>query len=377
MVATTSAARIAANRLNAQKSSGPKTAAGKARSRANALKHGLTGAGVALPTEDQSRVAARFVQFQEDMGPSDMLGMVLVQEMALMSVRLDRAARHEAAVLAAAVGRAAVEFDLARLAEVDRLFETIAANPGENQRRLLTIPEGVDRLIEALSAAKNQIEGGQARFWGEEERGQIEAFFGRRRVFFPISPTSALLEAIGGDFRWFGIDHPAHQLNPAVKQTWARNELIAAIHGELARLGTVRAGLDLAALGRERQGSADRALFDTGPDATYARRYEANAARRFSRALRDFQANEAMTGEEVTDEVDDPAAEQETSQPNEPSAEVNPSTAVAVNWQNEPTAPSFPSLPRQNEPKGSASQPPRRPVGARSDRPARRDVPVS
>jgi hypothetical protein len=37
----TSQARIEANRKNARRSTGPKTAAGKARSRANALKHGL------------------------------------------------------------------------------------------------------------------------------------------------------------------------------------------------------------------------------------------------------------------------------------------------------------------------------------------------
>ena len=41
-------AERAARRANAQHSTGPKTAAGKQRSRANALKHGLAGAGVVL-----------------------------------------------------------------------------------------------------------------------------------------------------------------------------------------------------------------------------------------------------------------------------------------------------------------------------------------
>ena len=40
-----------ANRRNAQKSTGPTTDEGKAISRRNALKHGLTGQGVALPDE--------------------------------------------------------------------------------------------------------------------------------------------------------------------------------------------------------------------------------------------------------------------------------------------------------------------------------------
>ena len=43
-----SPARLAANRLNAQKSTGPRTEEGKSRSRANALKHGLC-ASVVVP----------------------------------------------------------------------------------------------------------------------------------------------------------------------------------------------------------------------------------------------------------------------------------------------------------------------------------------
>src|SRR5256885_551006 len=52
-----SAAQIAANRRNSQLSTGPKTDEGKARSRRNALKHGLTGEGVALPDEAAAEVA--------------------------------------------------------------------------------------------------------------------------------------------------------------------------------------------------------------------------------------------------------------------------------------------------------------------------------
>jgi hypothetical protein len=41
--------QVAANRLNAQRSTGPRTPAGKARVSFNALKHGLTGREVVLP----------------------------------------------------------------------------------------------------------------------------------------------------------------------------------------------------------------------------------------------------------------------------------------------------------------------------------------
>jgi hypothetical protein len=50
----TSEARIQANRQNALRSTGPKTEAGKERSRQNGLKHGLTGSGVVVAENEAS-----------------------------------------------------------------------------------------------------------------------------------------------------------------------------------------------------------------------------------------------------------------------------------------------------------------------------------
>jgi hypothetical protein len=47
------AAQIAANRANAQKSTGPRTVEGKRRSSLNSLKWGLTAATLVLPHEDE------------------------------------------------------------------------------------------------------------------------------------------------------------------------------------------------------------------------------------------------------------------------------------------------------------------------------------
>ena len=51
-----SEARIAANRANARKSTGPKTPEGKAISRANALKHGLCANVVVPETRPSFRI---------------------------------------------------------------------------------------------------------------------------------------------------------------------------------------------------------------------------------------------------------------------------------------------------------------------------------
>ncbi|MGE3852566.1 MAG: hypothetical protein AB7K09_12555, partial [Planctomycetota bacterium] len=59
----TSNARIEANRRNAQRSTGPRTAAGKERSSRNGWRHGLTATTVVAPGED----AAAFDHYRLDM----------------------------------------------------------------------------------------------------------------------------------------------------------------------------------------------------------------------------------------------------------------------------------------------------------------------
>src|SRR5260370_7366817 len=62
-------ARIARNRANAQHSTGPKTEAGKKRSSLNALRHGLTGHTIVLPTEDLAAYERFTKRFFDDLKP--------------------------------------------------------------------------------------------------------------------------------------------------------------------------------------------------------------------------------------------------------------------------------------------------------------------
>ena len=76
---TSRSARAESNRRNAQKSTGPRTAAGTARSRFNALKHGMTARAPLLPEEDASELAAQLLELGDDLQPGNKLEAMLVE----------------------------------------------------------------------------------------------------------------------------------------------------------------------------------------------------------------------------------------------------------------------------------------------------------
>ena len=85
-----SQAQVSANQANAQLSSGPKTAEGKAKSSRNALKTGLTGHTVLLPTDDAERYEAHLLSYAERFDPQDDLETELVQSIADCRWRIGR-----------------------------------------------------------------------------------------------------------------------------------------------------------------------------------------------------------------------------------------------------------------------------------------------
>ncbi len=96
---TTSAARIEANRRNAQKSTGPRTQAGKERSRFNAVKHGQRATLPILPGEDESILQNRMDSWMITLDPRDDVERYLVERAVHVSWQLDRADRAWAARL--------------------------------------------------------------------------------------------------------------------------------------------------------------------------------------------------------------------------------------------------------------------------------------
>ena len=103
--------RLAANRANAQLSTGPTTSAGKAVSSLNAVKTGLTGRTVLLPTEDAAAYEMHIESFRREFQPVGERETQLVQNLADTQWRLDRIPNLEAGLFALGCRRYADLFE--------------------------------------------------------------------------------------------------------------------------------------------------------------------------------------------------------------------------------------------------------------------------
>jgi hypothetical protein len=91
-----SESKLQANRRNAGRSTGPRTSAGKARSRFNALKHGLTAKAVVLPDLEDPKDFKRVLKgYRRQLKPKGALEKTLVQQLAASFQRTVRALRVE------------------------------------------------------------------------------------------------------------------------------------------------------------------------------------------------------------------------------------------------------------------------------------------
>jgi hypothetical protein len=93
-----SLSQLRANRANAKRSTGPKTAVGKLKSRYNALKHGLSAKQIIIGDEDPSEYEALLNGLIEDYAPASSLEFELIEQLAAKSWRMRRIPRFEAAI---------------------------------------------------------------------------------------------------------------------------------------------------------------------------------------------------------------------------------------------------------------------------------------
>ena len=117
--------RAEINRRNAQRSTGPKSQAGKERSRFNALKHGCRARLPILPGEDPDAYQDRLDAWIDKFQPRDAVETYMVERAVHASWQLDRADRAEVAAMV----EAADEQALQRARDVLELGETLFRAP--------------------------------------------------------------------------------------------------------------------------------------------------------------------------------------------------------------------------------------------------------
>jgi hypothetical protein len=103
--------RVAANRANAQLSSGPRTPEGRAVSSMNAVKTGLTGRTVLLPSDDVEAYRQHIAAYENEYKPVGVRESELVQSLADLQWRLQRIPGLEMAIYARGRDEFAAQFE--------------------------------------------------------------------------------------------------------------------------------------------------------------------------------------------------------------------------------------------------------------------------
>jgi len=207
-----SAAQVAASRINGALSHGPTSETGKATSSLNALKTGLTGRTVLLPSEDAALYEAHLTRFREQYKPVGDQELALVQSIADTEWRLARIPSLEMGIYA--LGR--MEFaDLFPEYDQDSLKILIEARTYlayQRQLNNLSIQEGrlrrqAEKDLAALQALQQpRIQATQARL-NEAARLYISAVHQNRQEEYDP-------KALGFEFTMAQIELRALDLQP-------------------------------------------------------------------------------------------------------------------------------------------------------------------
>ena len=163
-----SEARLEANRRNAQLSTGPKTEAGKAVARGNALKDGFTGKGIVMPPPMKADFEFEYAQWAKDYQPTNIEEESLLKTLALASARIiplhNELNRLEETNRERELECGAIE----RTAAVQHWYRRLSSNPALALAEIQRTSTGCRWLAERWEAFEFGLEDGGCR-WSDDD----------------------------------------------------------------------------------------------------------------------------------------------------------------------------------------------------------------
>jgi hypothetical protein len=181
--------RAEINKANAQFSTGPKTEAGKQKSSLNALRHGLTGQIVVMPTEDLQAYQLHLKSFTDEYHPEGATEANLVQALADTSWRLNRVAALETNLLTLGVASQLNPFSDSPQ-QVQDAFSIVAALESQS-KALSNLSMHSQRLSRQFERTVAQLRDLQKARRGQEEHDLdnlldiIEMYEGKGETYDP------------------------------------------------------------------------------------------------------------------------------------------------------------------------------------------------
>ena len=180
--------RAATNRENAKRSTGPNTVEGKRRSRLNAVKHGLSGAGIEGPEDLREEAKRRAEAWKETFKAKTPWENWLLETAALATARMDACEESRFARLRNLAERAADSqvWDVDRLGENDELglafserWVAVVAKMRRTSRGARWLLTRWEELLDALEANKT---------WNEEQGKLAVKLQGRPEMAVEADP---------------------------------------------------------------------------------------------------------------------------------------------------------------------------------------------
>ncbi|MDX2038788.1 MAG: hypothetical protein SFX72_19230 [Isosphaeraceae bacterium] len=150
--------RLAANRSNAKKSTGPTSEAGKKVTRKNALRHGMCAEVVPCAHEDEQAIEAERRAWVDDLAKNTVVAVRLAESAFAAHLRLTRCRRAEVQAIRDRQARAEAEWVEARAKERSEAIQILVEQPQVALARLESTPDGCRWLADHWRGIAHKLE---------------------------------------------------------------------------------------------------------------------------------------------------------------------------------------------------------------------------